>query len=131
MPKKLNTASEQLRALDKLVKRITRKSLKDNTLDTVVQVSLSNIEPDQVKYSAQISSPAKGVQPITFSFNTFNDLYAALESAEKEIDRSQVELAFHENMLISLKNRLKAHKERIEQIKSGGTEDEEIDMEEV
>lgn len=131
MPKETTTASEQLRELEKLIKKIVRHSLKDNTLDHVVQISLSSQEPEQVKYSAQISSPAKGVQPITFVFDNFNDLKASLEASVKEINREDVELAFHENMLNTLKNRIEAHEKRIEEIKNGEFEVDDIPMEEV
>lgn len=132
MPKELNTAKEQLRVLQKTIKKIIRKSLKDNTLDYTVQISMSSIEPDQVKYAAQISSPAKGVQPITFTFNTFKELQAALEASVDEIDREKVERVFHENMVNSLTNRIEAHKARIKQIDDGEFEvDEDIPLEEV
>lgn len=132
MPKEVNTAREQLRVLQKTIKKIIRKSLKDNTLDYTVQISMSSLEPDQIKYAAQISSPAKGVQPITFSFNTFKDLEAALEKSVDEINREQVELVFHENMVNSLENRIEAHKSRIKQIEDGEFEsDDDIPMEEV
>ena len=132
MSKEVKTAKEQLRVLEKTVKKIIRKSLKNNTLDYTVQISISNLEPDQVKYAAQISSPAKGVQPITYSFNTFGDLQNALEASVQEINREQVELVFHQNMLTSLENRIRAHKERIKQIEDGEFEvDEEIELEEV
>lgn len=116
--------------LEKIVKKIVRKSLKDNTLDYTVQISISNIEPDQVKYSTQISSPARGVQPITFSFNSFDALKTALEGSVDEIDRKAVELVFHENMINQLKNRIEAHEERVKQIEDGDFEYD-IEMEEV
>lgn len=130
MPKESTTAKEQLRVLEKIVKKIVRKSLKDNTLDYAVQISISNLEPDQVKYSAQISSPARGVQPITFNFNTFDALKTALEGSVDEIDRKAVELVFHENMINQLKNRIEAHEERVKQIEDGDFEYD-IEMEEV
>lgn len=130
MPKESITAKEQLRVLEKIVKKIVRKSLKDNTLDYTVQISLSNIEPDQIKYSVQISSPARGVQPITFNFDTFDALKTALEGSVEEIDRKAVELVFHENMINQLKNRVEAHEARIKQIEDGDFEVD-IEMEEV
>ena len=119
----------QVRELNKLIKKVVRNSLKDNTLDHVVQISMSNLEPDQIKYSAQISSPAKGVEPITYSFNTFKELKEALIESEKAITREEVEVTFHENMINSLERRLEAHKARIEQIRNG--EEDDIAMEEV
>lgn len=136
MPKANNIEKEMLRELEKLVKRVIRKNLKDNTLDYTVQFTVSNLEPSQVKYAAQISSPAKGVQPITFVFDKFEDLKNSLAQAEKELNRDQVELVFHQNRINTLEQKVKAHKERMDQIAKGETEEDpdedvEIPMEQV
>ena len=131
MPK--GTTNENLRELEKLVKKVIRKSLKDNTLDYTVQYTMSSLDPGQVKYAAQISSPAKGVQPITFVFDTYNDLKNSLIEAEQELDRSKVELIFHQNRINTYKTKIDAHEERIKKIKSGepDEEDDGIELEEV
>lgn len=127
-----NTTRDQLVELEKLVKKIIRKSLKDNTLDYTVQVSISSLEPAKVKYAALISSPAKGVQPITFVFDKFEDLKNTLVAAETEINRDQVEIAFHQDRITSYENKIQQHKERIVIIESGEKdEDDDIEMEEV
>lgn len=133
MPKETKTASAELRELEKLVKKIIRKSLKDNTLDYTVQATISNLEPGEIKYAAMISSPAKGVQPITFVFDTFEQLKAALVESETAIDKQKVEVTFHQSRINSYKNRIEAHEARIKQIESGeADEDEEaIELEEV
>lgn len=131
MPKASNNVKEQLQTLEKLVKKILRKSLKDNTLDYTVQFTTSNLEPGKIKYAAQISSPSKGVQPITFIFDTFETLKASLEEAEKEIDKKKVELIFHESRINSYKNKIKQHEERVVQLNDPEYKDEEIEMEEV
>ena len=133
MQKQGNSAKEQLRELEKLAKKVIRKSLKDNTLDYTVQMTISSFEPGKVKYATQISSPAKGVQPITFIFDDFNTLKASLEEAEKEIDKVKVELTFHQSRINTYKTKIEAHEQRIKAIENGDIEpeDEDIPMEEV
>lgn len=92
---------------------------------------MSNLEPDVVKYAAQISSPAKGVQPITYVFSSFTDLKNALVESENEIDKDKVELAFHQSRINTYKSKIEAHQARVKQIEAGETEDDEIEMEEV
>lgn len=131
MPNQNNSERDKLRKLEKLVKKVIRKSLKDNTLDYTVQFTISNLEPEKVKYAAMISSPAKGVQPITFIFDKFEDLEASLTEAEKEIDKKKVELTFHQSRINSYKNKIQQHEERIVILENGEDEDDEIEMEEV
>lgn len=130
MPKEKNTESEKLHELEKLVKKIIRKNLKDETLDYTVQVSRSSLETGKTKYSAMISSPAKGVQPILYSFSTYNELKSALEASLETLDRKDVELAFHQDRINAYTNKIAQHKERIEKIESG-EDDEDIELEEV
>lgn len=113
MPQVNNSAKEQLLKLEKLVKKVIRKSLKDNTLDYTVQATMSSLEPGKLKYAAHISSPSTGVQPITLVFDTFSMLEAALEEAIKEINPQKVELAFHESRVNSYKNKIKQHEQRM------------------
>lgn len=121
-----------MQELEKLVKRVIRKSLKDNTLDYTVQFTVSNIEPGKVKYAAMISSPARGVQPITYVFSKFEDLKNALIESETHIDKKEVEKAFHESRINSYESKIAQHKERITQIESGeDDEDDDIEMEQV
>lgn len=119
-----------LRELEKLVKKIIRKSLKDNTLDYTCQFSVSSLEPEKVKYAVLISSPAKGVQPITFVFDKFEDLKNALVEAQTSIDKNKVELAFHQDRINSYESKIQQHKARITIIESGEDEDE-MEMEEM
>ena len=132
MPKQNSNEREKLQELEKLVKKVIRKSLKDNTLDYTVQFTLSNLEPGKVKYAAMISSPARGVQPITYVFTSFEDLKNALIESETQIDKKEVEKAFHESRINSYESKIAQHRERIVQIDSGeDEEDEDIPMEEV
>lgn len=129
MPQPNNSVKPQLLELEKLVKRVIRKSLKDNTLDYTVQFTISNLEPGVVKYAAQISSPANGVQPITYIFDSFADLKNSLIESETEIDRQKVELTFHNSRINTYKNKITAHETRIAEIESGEKEQEAEDEE--
>lgn len=124
---------EQLQELEKLAKKVIRKSLKDNTLDYTVQFTISSMHPGEVKYAAQISSPAKGVQPITFIFDTFADLKNSLKEAEEAINEKQVELTFHKSRIQTYESKIDQHKARIVQLESGEVDEEAeaIPMEEV
>lgn len=128
MPK--GTNKENLLELEKLVKKILRKSLKDNTLDYTVQYSISSVNPGEVKYAAQITAPKDGVQPITFIFDSYNDLKNALTEAVDEIDAEKVELIFHRSRINSYKSKIASHEKRMDQIEKGETVDE-VPMEEV
>lgn len=105
-----------LRKLEKHAKKIIRKSLKDNTLDYTVQFSLSSMDPGNIKYACQITSPAQGIQPITFIFDDYKTLEGALIEATKELNPTKVEIAFHENRISTYKNNIKQHEERMKVI---------------
>ena len=113
MPQQSNNVKGQLLELEKLAKKVIRKSLKDNTLDYTIQFTVSSLEPGNVKYAALITSPANGVQPITFVYDSFDLLKAALEESEKEFNRQKVEVAFHNSRINTYETKILAHKERV------------------
>lgn len=134
MPKAPNSVKEQLLTLEKHVKKILRKSLKDNTLDYTIQFSVSNVDtPGKVKYAAMISSPAKGVQPITFMADSFEELDAILKAGIDGINRKEVEITFHQSRINSYESRIAQHKERMEKLNDPDYDEseEEIEMEQV
>lgn len=122
--KKSANAREQLSKLEKIVKKVLRKSLKNNTLDYTVQISISSLAPGQTKYSAMISSPNKDVQPILFSYDSYEMLEAALVEAQTAYNPRTVEIAFHNSRINSYEAKMEQHKERIKQL-----EDPEYDPE--
>lgn len=101
-----------LRKLEKHAKKIIRKSLKDNTLDYTVQFSLSSMDPGNIKFACQITSPAQGIQPITYIFDSYKELEAALIESETELNPRKVEIAFHDNRINTYKNNIKQHEDR-------------------
>ena len=80
-----------------------------------------------------ISSPAKGVQPITFMFDNFNDLETSLKAAEKGINRKEVELTFHQSRINSYKSRIAQHEDRMVKLNDPDYDEseEESEMEQV
>lgn len=134
MPKVNNSAREQLQQLEKLVKKVIRKSLKDNTLDYTVQITISSLEPAKLKYAAMISSPAKGVQDVIYVFDSYEKLEEALVQSEKELNRTKVEAAFHENRINTFKNKIQQHEARLviitdPEYKGDVDEDEDVEIE--
>ncbi len=123
----------QLQTLEKLVKRIIRKSLKNNTLDYTVQISISSPDPGDVKYSAMISSPASGVQPILLSYDSYDLLLAALKEAEKEYNPRSIEIAYHDNRINTFEHKAAQHKARKEKLEDPEYDEdaESIELEEV
>lgn len=119
--------------LEKNAKKILRKSLKDNTLDYTIQFTVSSMEPGVVKYACQISSPSRGVEPITFIFDSYKDLEASLKEAQKEISKKDVELKFHESRVNTYKNKIKQHEARMETLNDPDYDEQEdnIPMEEM
>lgn len=91
------------------------------------------MHPGKVQYATQISSPATGVQPITFIFDTFEDLKNSLKEAETAINTEQVELTFHKARIQTYESKIDQHKARVVQIEAGEKDEEAeaIPMEEV
>jgi len=132
MKKDVKTIEPSLLELEKQIRKVIRKSLKDNTLDYTVQFTVSSLEPNKVKYAAQISSPANGIQPITFIFDSLSDLKNSLIEAELGLDKKKVELVFHESRIKTYESKIQAHKERMVILEAGEEEPEEdIPMEQV
>lgn len=133
MSQQNNSAREQLLTLEKLAKKVIRKSLKDNTLDYTVQITVSSLEPGKLKYAAQISSPAKGVEPITYIFDNYDALEASLIKSATAINRTEVEKTFHQSRINTYKNKIQQHEARLTIISDPkyDPDNEDIEMEEV
>lgn len=134
MPEKTNaTAKEQLLKLEKLAKKVINKSLKNRTLDYTVQITTSSLETGVLKYAAQITAPADGVQPIIFVCNSYKELEESLKLAAQELNKTKVEVAFHENRINTFKTRIEQHESRIKVLNDPNydPETDDIPLEEV
>jgi hypothetical protein len=129
---KKTTAAEQLSELERITKKVIRKSLKNNTLDYTVQITMSSLEPGKIKYACQITSPAQGVQPITFIFDSYELLEASLREAENELNPRKVEITFHQNRVNTLRSKADQHEARAKQLEDPEyVDEEEVPMEAV
>ena len=113
MPQQNSSAKEQLLKLEKLLKKIIRKSLKNNTLDYTAQITVSSLEPGKLKYAAHISSPSREVQDITYVYDNFSQLETMLEESLKSFNPQKVEVAFHESRINSYKAKILQHEARV------------------
>jgi len=135
MPKKDLQTSESLHELEKIIQKLIRKNLKDNTLTYTVQFTRSNLEPGKTKYVAYIESPNRHVQPITFSYSSYEALKGVLEESLETLDRKAIEITFLQDRINHHGNIKQAYEERKLLLESGEVDiddtDEDIVMEEV
>lgn len=118
----MQSEGKQLLKLEKKIKDIINKKLKDRTLEYALQIAVSSMEPKKLRYSAMISSPAKGVQDITFVLNSIEELDKALDEFMTKTDHRDVEKAYHENRINVYKSRIAAHEGRIKELEEGKEE---------
>lgn len=98
-----------------LVNKIIKK-FKRNDLDYTVQLSVSSIHPDSVKYCAQIEAPANGLQPITFVKDSYKELINALELAEKGLNQDEVDRAYYNSQIEASKAKIKYFEDKIKEL---------------
>lgn len=122
--------AENVKELEKLVKKVIRLAFKDNTLDYTVQIATSSLEPGKVKYGFMINGLKKEIQPIAMSFDTFGECKAVLEGLLDEVDQEKLERLFHEGRINVYKNAISSHEERLKEIDENGVEEDDgIEME--
>jgi len=132
--KKQVNVAENVLELERLVKKVIRKSFKDNTLDYTVQISVSSLEPGKVKYGFMINGLKKEIQPIAMSYYSYKDCKAVIEGLLDEVDQVELEKLFHQGRINVYKNAISSHEDRLKQIEANpeeAAEDAAIPMEEV
>lgn len=98
-----------------LVNKIVKK-FKRNDLDYTVQLSISSVHPDSIKYCAQIEAPANGLQPITFVKDSYKELIDALELAEKGLNQDEVDKAYYNSQIEASKAKIKYFEDKIKEL---------------
>lgn len=131
MPK-LNDTADLLR-LEKAVRKIINKSLKDRTLDYTVQFSVSSLEPKKVKYAFMIQGTKKEVRIEPQAFNSFDTALKVAEGMIDSINPVEVEKTFHVSRINTHKSTIKQHEDRLKWLEEHpeGDELDDIPMEEV
>lgn len=126
------TPTENVKELEKIMKKVIRLGFKDNTLDYTVQISSTSLEPGKVKYGFMINGLKKEVQPIALSFDTYDECKSVLEGLLEEVDKEKLEKLFHQGRINVYKNAISSHEARMKQIEEEGIEEDDgIEMEEV
>lgn len=131
MAQKNNT--DDLLKLEKAVKKLIWKALKDRTLDYTVQFSVSSLEPGKVKYAFMVNGTK---QEVRIEPQVFNDFASALKVAEEmtnELNPVLMEKTFHQSRINTYKNAIEQHEARMNYLDNppAESEDDDIVMEEV
>jgi hypothetical protein len=115
---------DDLKKLEKIIKKIVRNRFRDATLDYTVQVSISSIEPGKVKYAALITSPSRHVQEIPFRFDSYQELEAALKLALKDFRYEDIEKAEVTSRINVYKNKITELEQYLGQIDKLGLDED-------
>lgn len=113
---------KQFGELRKIVNKIL-KNLKRNDLDWTVQFSINSVD-NGIRYCAQISSPANGLQPITWVCNSYEELKEQLELSAKGLDQEAIDKAYYEAEIIKAETRIEFYRERLTELASADTIEE-------
>lgn len=117
------TPAEELKKIEKATVRL-RNKIKRADLDYTVQISIASTDPTVLRYAAQLTSPAKGLAPITFISLSVDDLVKKIKEATKHLNYDEVEIAYHKEQIEACKRTITGHEEAIEAIKNPETTDE-------
>lgn len=130
--KKTNDTNDLLK-LEKVVRKVITKALKDRTLDYVVQFSVSSLEPKKVKYSFMINGTKKEVRIEPQSADNFATVMKIAEGMLENYDPVELEKTFHESRINSYKAASDQHQKRLDYLNDPNrdTEDDDIVMEEL
>lgn len=130
--KKLNTTDDLLK-LEKVVRKVINKSLKDRTLDYVVQFSVSSLEPKKVKYSFMINGTKKEVRIEPQATDSFDLTMKIAEGMLENYDPIELEKTFHESRINSYKAASEQHQARLDYLNDPNRDKDldDIPMEEV
>lgn len=130
--KKLNTTDDLLK-LEKVVRKVITKSLKDRTLDYTVQFSVSSYEPKKVKYSFMINGTKKEVRIEPQATDSYDLTMKIAEGMLENYDPIELEKTFHESRINTYKAASEQHQARLDYLNDPDRdkEDDDIVMEQV
>lgn len=128
---KVNT-TEDLLKLEKVVRKIINKSLKDRTLDYTVQFSVSSLEPKKVKYAFMINGTKNEVRIEPQAHDSFATTLAIAEGMVDSIDPVEVERTFHTSRINTYNTAIKQHEGRLKWLEKHPDGDpDDVEMEKV
>lgn len=113
---------EKLKKARKLVNKIV-KNLGRNDLDWTVQLSINSTRPERINYCAQIEAPANGLQPITWVYDSYEELIENLKLGVKGLDPEAVERAWHTAEIQRAEALIRYHEEALKADEEKSEED--------
>lgn len=111
---------KKLLKAEKTIKKIMRKVFKNSLLDYSVQVTVSSLEPNKIKYGVFISSPSRHVQDVTFMFDSFEELDKTLQECLKEWNYAEIQKTDLQSRANSFRSRADDIEARIKDIDKYG-----------
>jgi len=101
-------------AVERVCRRIIRK-MNNNTLDYVIQISTNSTRPGHVTYAVQINAKALDLEPLTWLYDTPEELLKALKRFESipNLDK-EVLKAYHKAQVAACKRTIQGHEDAIE-----------------
>lgn len=117
-----------LRNIEKAMVKL-RNKMKRIDLDYTVQTSVSSVDPTIVRYAAQLTAPANGLQPLTFIADSADELIEKIKRTVKKIDHKAVEKAYHAAQIEACNRTIKFHEERLADLDKPDEELEKVEEE--
>jgi hypothetical protein len=111
---------KKLLKAEKTIKKIIRKVFKNSLIDYSVQVTVSSLEPNKIKYGVFISSPSRHVQDVTFMFDSFEELDKTLQECLKEWNYAEIQKTDLQSRANSFRSRADDIEARIKDIDKYG-----------
>lgn len=109
----------RLLAIERKIQRVIRKAARGSDTIYHVQIGISSLDPEKVKYSLNIENLDGAIAPITIVLGTLDDLEEAAKKIEAKIDRDSIEKAF-------VKSRIEIFERQLEDAKNTLAELEEL-----
>ena len=113
------SVENRLLAIERKIQRVIRKAARGSDSIYHVQIGVSSLDPEKVKYSLNIENLDGAIAPITIVLGTLDDLEEAAKKIEAKIDRDSIEKAF-------VKSRIEIFERQLEDAKNTLAELEEL-----
>lgn len=110
----------RLLSIERKIQRIVRKNIRGSEPIYHVQIGISSLEPEVVKYSLNIQNLEESIAPITLVMNTFEELEEAAKALEHKIDRDALEKAFVKSRIAIFEKQLEGAKSTLAELEELG-----------
>lgn len=116
----MTNIENRLLAIERKLQRIIRKKVRGSDTIYHVQVGVSSLDPEKVKYSLNIENLDGAIAPITVVLGSLEDLEATAKQLESKIDRDSIEKAFVRSRIEIFERQLADAKATLEELEEIG-----------